>query len=109
MADLRRAFNSFLRESLLPGRFPEARIPAMLELEEMRPMLRETVLEWTRDWKNEGRHEGEVRILVRQLELKFGPLPPEDRTRLEAADSEQLLAWGESILTARPLEQAFGG
>jgi hypothetical protein len=58
-----RAFNSFLRESLLPGRFPEARIPAMLE----------------------------------------------DRTRIEGADSEQLLEWGERVLTARSLEEIFSG
>jgi hypothetical protein len=103
-ADLRRAFNSFLRESLLPGRFPEARIPAMLELEEMRPMLRETVLEWTREWTR----EGEIAMLVRLLERKFGPLASEDRARLDGADAEQLLDWGERILTANSLDEVFG-
>lgn len=113
IANLRRAFNSFLRESLLPGRFPEARIPAMFELEEMRPMLRETVMEWTREWEQngvrKGRREGEARLLIRQLELKFGPLQPEDQARIGAADSERLLAWGERVLTARSLDEVFGG
>jgi len=111
MADLRRAFNSFLRESLLPARFPEARIPAMLELEEMRPMLRETVLEWTREWEQnglqKGRREGEARLLMRLLELKFGPLKPEDQARIDGADAERLLAWGERVLTARSLAEVF--
>ena len=111
MADLRRAFNSFLRESLLPGRFPEARIPAMLELEEIRPMLRETVLGWTREWKDEGlregRREGVANALVRQLKLKFGSLRPEDQARIESADAERLLAWIERVLTARSLDEVF--
>lgn len=113
MADLRRAFNSFLRESLLPGRFPEARIPAMLELEEVRPMLRETVLEWTREWEQngvqKGRREGVANALVRQLKLKFGSLRPEDQARIEAADAEQLLAWIERVLTARSIDEVFEG
>jgi flagellar biosynthesis/type III secretory pathway protein FliH len=117
IADLRRAFNSFLRESLLPGRFPEARIPAMLELEEVRPMLRQTVMEWTQEWeqngirkgRREGRREGEAALLVRLLELKFGPLRTEDQARIEGADSERLLAWGERVLTALSLEEVFSG
>jgi hypothetical protein len=112
MADLRRAFLALLRESLLPGRFPEAKIPAMLDLEEVRPMLRDTVIGWTRQWKQEGkkegRREGEVRLLVRQLELKFGPLSVGGRERIDAADSDRLLEWGELILTARSLDEVFG-
>jgi putative YhgA-like transposase len=111
--DLRRAFHAFLRESLLPNRFPAARIPAILDLEEVRPMLRETVRGWTREWKDEGRREGRregvANVLVRQLELKFGPLGPEDRARIDAADSDRLLQWGERVLTAASLEEVFGG
>ncbi|HSS79325.1 MAG TPA: Rpn family recombination-promoting nuclease/putative transposase [Thermoanaerobaculia bacterium] len=111
-ADLRRAFLTFLKYSLLPARFPTAPIPAILDLEEVKPMLRETVKGWTREWleegKKEGRREGEVRLLVRQLELKFGPLAPRDRERIDATDSDRLLAWGERILTARSLAEVFG-
>ncbi|HEX9943841.1 MAG TPA: Rpn family recombination-promoting nuclease/putative transposase [Thermoanaerobaculia bacterium] len=123
MADLRRAFHAVLRESLLPNRFPEARIPALLELEEIRPMLRETVRGWTQEWKregleeglekgrNEGRREGhregEAALLIRQLEFKFGSLRPEDRARIDIADAERLLAWGERVLTARSLDEVF--
>jgi len=109
LADLRRAFNAFLRESLLPARFPGVWFPAMADLEEMRPMLRETVMEWTREWLREGEHEGEVKILVRQLEKKFGSLREEARQRLNTADSDQLLDWSERILTARSLNEVFGG
>jgi hypothetical protein len=103
-ADLRRAFCVFLRESLLPGRFPEARIPEILELEEVRPMLRQTVLECTREWERQGSRD----LLVRQLERRFGPLVDRYRERLDSADSESLLDWGERILTARSLDEVFG-
>jgi hypothetical protein len=116
VADLRRAFLTFLKYSLLPARFPTAPIPAILDLEEVKPMLRETVKGWTREWLEEGkkeglkegRREGEVRLLVRQLELKFGPLSPRDRERIDATDSDRLLDWGERILTARSLDEVFG-
>ena len=111
MADLRRSFNTFLRESLLPGRFPEARIPAMLDLEEVRPMLRQRVMEWTREWeqkgREEGRREGEAKLLVRQLVFKFGPLRPGDLALIDAADSERLLHWAERVLAARSVEEVF--
>jgi hypothetical protein len=108
MADLRRSFNTFLRESLLPGRFPEARIPAMLDLEEVRPMLRQRVMEWTREWEQNGVRKGEAMLLIRQLEFKFGPLQPGNLARIDAADSEQLLQWGERVLAARSVEEVFG-
>jgi hypothetical protein len=115
-ADLRRAFLAFLKYSLLPSRFPTEPVPALLDLEEVRPMLRDTVIGWTRQWQREGkkeglkegRREGEVRLLVRMLELKFGPLSPRDRKRIDAADSDRLLEWGERILTARSLDEVFG-
>lgn len=103
-ADLRRAFCVFLRESLIPGRFPEAKIPEILDLEEVRPMLRQTVLEWTREWERQGRRD----LLLRQMERRFGPLMGRDRERVDAADSERLLDWGERILTAGSLEEIFG-
>ena len=80
-------------------------------------MLRETVKGWTREWleegkkeglkeglkegrkegRQEGRREGEVRLLVRMLELKFGPLSPRDRKRIDATDSDRLLEWSDRI------------
>lgn len=104
LVDLKRAFCTFLRDSLLPGRFPEAKIPELLELEEVRPMLRETVLKWTREWERQGRQD----FLVGLLESRFGPLRDRDRERVEGADSERLLDWGKRILTAGSLDEVFG-
>jgi hypothetical protein len=104
LADLRRAFKAFLRESLLPARFPGVWFPAMADLEEVRPMLRETVMEWTREWE----HQGEVKVLVRLLERRFGALREDVRQRLNTADSDQLLDWTERVLAARSLNEVFG-
>lgn len=111
LAGLRRAFTAFIQDSLLPGRFPGAVIPAIQDLEEIRPMLRETVKGWTRQWleegRQEGRREGEVDFLIRLAERKFGPLEGGVRTRIEAAEPDQLFSWGERLLGAGSLEEVF--
>jgi hypothetical protein len=118
--ELRRAFTAFLRHSLLPARFPGARIPAIQELEEVRPMLRETVQEWTQQWleegrqkgrqegRQEGRQQGEALLLTRQLQQRFGPLTEADQARIQNADADELLEWGDRLLTARTLPEVFG-
>ena len=57
----------------------------------------------------QGRREGEARLLLGQLERKFGLLPKAMRTRVAGADSEVLLRWGERLLTAERLEEVFEG
>ncbi len=80
-----------------------------------RAMLAERVVEWTEQWKAEGRVEGreeglvegEAIFLARQLEIKYGPLNQAIKTKLSTADAEQLLLWGERVLTAASLEEIF--
>lgn len=111
-AGLRRAFTAFLRDSLLPARFPGAEIPAIHDLEEIRPMLRETVIGWTQQWleqgRKEGRREGEARLLTRLLERKFGPLDGRVRSRIGKASTKQLHDWGERLISASSLDEVFG-
>jgi flagellar biosynthesis/type III secretory pathway protein FliH len=78
-------------------------------------MLAERVQEWTQQWKaegreegrEEGRKEGEITLLTRQLERRFGPLDETVKGRLERADAEQRLRWGERLLVADTLEAVF--
>jgi hypothetical protein len=115
---LRRSFTAFLRRSLLPARFPGAEIPALEELEEVRPMLRETVIEWTQQWKAEGLAAGlaeglergrrhEAGLLIQLLEQKFGPLPDEERAKIESAAADRLLEWAERLLAADSLGEVL--
>jgi hypothetical protein len=46
--------------------------------------------------------------LTRQLERRFGPLTEAAQARIQRADAEELLTWGERLLTARALPEVFG-
>ena len=122
-ASLRRAFTVWLKRVLLPGRLPGIDIPEIADLNEVDNMLAERVQEWTQQWKadglkeglekglekglKKGRKEGEITLLLRLLENRFGPLDEHIRPRLEAADTEQLLRWGERVLSADSLDEVF--
>ncbi len=104
---LRQAFVAWLRRVLLPRRVSGTEIPRIDDLEEFHTMLEERVAEWTREWQEEGRRDGEARVLCRQLKLKFGTLPSEVKARIDAADADVLLGWAERILTAEKLDGVF--
>jgi hypothetical protein len=52
--------------------------------------------------------QGEARVLLRLLELKFGPVPQDIRSRVESADADTLLQWSERVLSADSLEDVVG-
>ncbi len=54
-----------------------------------------------------GEVKGEAKLLLRQIERKFGEVTDEVRERIDAADSSQLLAWAERILTAESVAELF--
>lgn len=64
------------------------------------------------DAKTEGRIEGELigerRLLRRLLTTRFGDLPLEFATRLDAATREELETWAERLLSAKTLAVVFG-
>jgi Domain of unknown function (DUF4351) len=50
---------------------------------------------------------GEAQLLLRQLDRRFGPLTAEVQRRVAAADSAQLLLWGDRVLTAATIDEAL--
>jgi len=103
LGELRRSFTSWLIAVLLPGRVPGITIPQVADLQEVKSMLAERVVEWTEKWKQEGLQEGLQegqqkefdrfrRVFLRGLEERFGPLPAEVRQRVEAISSSEELA-----------------
>jgi len=115
---LRRAFVVWIRRVLLAGK-KEGDIPELVDLEDFRTMLLETVEEWNREIRQEGRVEGREegreegrrnvrQLLLRQLEIKFGTLDEHTRARVSAADSQRLMEWGERLLSAERLADVFG-
>ena len=57
--------------------------------------------------REQGIGQGEARVMLRQLTLKFGPLPEPVRARIESADADTLLRWSERVLSADHLEEVF--
>ena len=55
----------------------------------------------------EGRQQGEALVLMRLIELKFGPPSEAVRAQINAADADTLLRWSERILTAQSLEEVL--
>jgi predicted transposase/invertase (TIGR01784 family) len=55
---LRRAFVLWFKRVFLPARVPDAEVPELQDLQEVQTMLAERVVEWTRQWKEEGLREG---------------------------------------------------
>jgi hypothetical protein len=113
---LRRAFVAWILTVLLPGRgWADHEIPALVDLEELREMLEKRVEQWSRELIARGRKEGlrngvrkgEAGVVLRQLELKFGPLDEPTVARVRAARAAQLRAWAERLLTAATLTDVF--
>ena len=65
--------------------------------------------EWAKQHEQRGELRGEVKILQRLLTLRFGELPVSAIDRLKEANTEQLEAWTERVLSASTLEDVFQG
>jgi len=57
--------------------------------------------------REEGVQTGELAVLLRQLHLKFGVIPPYYKKRIEQGDAKQLLIWCDRILDAKKIEDLF--
>lgn len=53
----------------------------------------------------EGRREGRIELILKQLTARFGLLPEEIQTRVRGAQDAQLNTLAERILTAQTLNQ----
>jgi hypothetical protein len=55
----------------------------------------------------EGQHKGHVAMLLRQLNRKFGDLPPAVRDRVTGATEVELDRWTDNILSAATIDDVF--
>lgn len=120
---LREAFAEYLRTSLVPAMVPGAALPEIKDLLELKPMLEQRARQWRDEWKQEGLQEGlreglqeglqegerkgEGKVLLRQLEKKFGRVDANVRTRIEEAQTDELLEWAERLVVAETLDEIF--
>jgi hypothetical protein len=92
---------------LLPGRLKGITLPNVNSLLELKKMLTESTIDWSREWRDIGKLEGEAAILQRLLTKRFGALDDITLTRLHSATSEQLELWAERVLDATSLQAVF--
>jgi predicted transposase YdaD len=69
--------------------------------------LRQGIVEGMEQGIAEGRAQGQARLLTRQLTRRFGPLPAEVTSRIDAAGTETLETWADKLLDARTLDEVF--
>ncbi len=60
-----------------------------------------------RQGMRQGMRQGESTMLLRQMERKFGQVSEEVKQKIEAADSDTLLEWGEKIISASTTDDVF--
>ncbi|NJK31705.1 MAG: DUF4351 domain-containing protein [Deltaproteobacteria bacterium] len=57
--------------------------------------------------RTQGREEGRIAVLTKQLSLKFGELPAQIHTRLTSAGVAELDKWAERLLMATAIDEIF--
>lgn len=113
------AFKVWIEAVLFKRFFSEEDIPHLDTFEEVTTVLAERVDQWREEIQakalqqglergiERGRLEGEVRLLTKLLERRFGPLSEAQRAQLDAADEATLEAWTEQVLTVQSLDELF--
>ena len=125
--EIHMAFMEWLKRVVIPIRFPSVDREELKMLEDLKELQEALGWEPVENFREEGReegrregiqiglergleqghHRGETALLRRLLERRFGPLDASTLSRLEQADSDTLLEWGERVLDARNLEDVW--
>ncbi len=110
---LRASVYTWLTKVLLPAKFPGIDIAEARSLEEVKTMLAERAMEWTRQWKEEGRQEGlrEVGLqvikdfLLSEMAERFGAVPEAVRLQVEGIqDLEELKSLARKLRVVDSLD-----
>jgi predicted transposase/invertase (TIGR01784 family) len=116
-AAVRRSITEWMLRVLFPARLPEEKLPQAQDLLEVKKMIADHGIDWSRKWKEkglaEGRAEGQSEILqavrravLEKLERRFGPLPSRAQAKLAAIDSpDEIVDLASQAATAGSLEE----
>jgi hypothetical protein len=78
-------------------------------LAEIRQQVEEAQQKLRDEGQQIGERKGMRRLLLKQLRIRFGELPPATVARVEAAELEVLDALADQVFTAQSLDEVFGG
>ena len=105
---LRRVFTVWIKRVLLPGRMPSLSLAKVGTVLEAKAMLAERVNEWTQKLLTEGQQVGvqvgQAKVLRKQLESRFGPLPDWALLRLKDGSEAELDRWCLRVLSQSNLQ-----
>ena len=113
-AGLRRAYLEWLRRRL-PKWFPGETFPEMHDLQEAYEMITNRFEEWKERQRlagveqgvEQGRLDGERALVLRQIQHRFGTVPPTLRLRLQNASQAELEHLADRVLDATSVDDLF--
>jgi hypothetical protein len=109
-AGLRRAYLEWLRRRL-PKWFPGETFPEMHDLQEAYEMITNRFEEWKERQRlagvAQGRLDGERTLVLRQVQHRFGTVPPTLRLRLQNASQAELEHLADRVLDATSVDDLF--
>ena len=62
---------------------------------------------WMEEGRAEGLAQGQARVLLRQMERRFGEVPETMRARVTGATTDELDAWADALLEAATLDEVM--
>ncbi len=90
------------------GRLDEQQARALLEqIFPGEPLMETFIDRYIDQGRQLGEQRGEAKMLLRQIERKFGPPSEAVRNRITQADSDTLLHWSDRILEAGSLDEVL--
>ena len=117
---LRRAFISWIRRVVAPGKGVELESQDIEDFAKVQIMLATRIQQWEQEIRKQefekGREKGmekgiltgEAKLLHRQLQLRFGVLPAWAEEKLAHGTRAEIELWGAKILSAVTLDEVFG-
>jgi hypothetical protein len=116
---VRRALAVWINHVVVPHRGIRLDPEDIEDLDEVKVMLSTRIEQWKKEFRQagleegieqgieQGRKTGEITLLSKMLELKFGALPPWAQDRIAQADAETIESWAVNLLEAETLEAVF--
>ncbi len=120
---LRRDVLAWLTKVVVQRRMPGLDLGEIRNLYDFQTFLEKNMQTWPEKWETKGREDGlrlgiqigerldmqkgERRVLLSQIELKFGLPSKAVQARIRRADAEELLVWARRLLSAQTVEELF--
>jgi hypothetical protein len=112
---LEHSISLWLTKYYLTSRLPGIEIPELSKLTDVLALMDEHSEDWEQKFRNEafqegqrqGQQEGESAIILRLSEQRFGALDDAVRQRIQSADTDTLLVWGDRLLSGQRIDEVF--